>query len=697
MSSAKRKRDSDSLRDERRPKRIVRHVGLTSKPDTDGAHHPSTSSTATGASNASEDSWPTAQPQKRIAGDTTTSGKVPRNNFTSHSPGNGQQAMASYPPNVPIGSPMKSKPKRKRNDEDGGEQNDRPRRKRVSKANPETQCERKQLPARRTLNSDVDHVSSARPPTQVDTSTKTVDVGTAVGSKLFPPASLSNVGGQPGSSTLGHIHEKRKRWLEEEDNKACQPQKAPRLAGKRTRDMTSHGQHIYRLSTEVALNVFSWVGDEDVTKVRRTCRWFHTNMSDRFAEYCGHALDKKLTAKNKSWELSLTRSSMDELLLVSHIPRVERRIQNITIYADCPSLAGVRVFRKMDQRALQGALPADQKRTLRDISTLKHSGIDETIHSGREMEHGYECEHTAHATFAACGEDASKMVRIFELLIGLKHIHIGGWSKNMGVDCTDVISGDGRKSLLKAHDDRLHHVFNVVTAAVGSSKLTLDSLTVNPTLLKALSGLSTKDGILRALDDWEEPRRHFFIRRRFPGNGLGAMCSGFLQSAPNLKSLEISLDDQVWRCERISEALARYHSPRLRSIRLEEMDINGEALCTFLKGHKDSLRRLDLREIVLLGGGWRGVWKLLRDELQLESASFARLRETSTARGFDRHMVGFPWNQARQDRETALLGPQDDGVDRLEPVEEMEVTAGLDRMIEWALIQPKEESCWWLR
>ncbi|KAK0663133.1 hypothetical protein DIS24_g1512 [Lasiodiplodia hormozganensis] len=473
-----------------------------------------------------------------------------------------------------------------------------------------------------------------------------------------------------------------------------------------------------KLPTEIALQVFSYMEDKDVAKVRSTSKWFRVNMSDRFAEYCTQTLEKKTEFKDKRWDFSLTRSSMNQLLLICRIPRLARLITSVNINFDCPNQAGVRLFDKIE-RAYQNAAAADRKPVLLGFNTLKSLPADKLFRRFQQEKRLYECDYREHAADIATGDDLSMLVEVFNEFTHLDNIRIGGWNKDMRVDHNDLMSTKNRhpeeffymlplmklynadeQLLAETHDGCLQHVFKTTMAALSSSKLMLDSLTVDPVIhghnfsseLLASNNMINSD-CLRSLEERFSSLKKLELRL-WPcwhdHNDFDAVPYWkLLQFAPNLESVHIQWEESQYTLSRgFNETLARYRSPRLHSIKLSTMEISVEALFEFLKGHKDSLRRLSLRDVNLVGGAWARIWALLKHEVRLENAFFGSLHECQPLRS-----IAFPWKSDSDPlsvhRKRALqLGPDDsEFVDDMAIVER-EVADGLDKLVRLSVVEP---------
>ncbi|KAF9633201.1 hypothetical protein BFW01_g4095 [Lasiodiplodia theobromae] len=476
-----------------------------------------------------------------------------------------------------------------------------------------------------------------------------------------------------------------------------------------------------KLPTEIALQVFSYMEDKDVAKVRSTSKWFRVNMSDRFAEYCTQTLEKKTEFKDKRWDFSLTRSAMNQLLLICRIPRLARLITSVNINFDCPNQAGVRLFDKIE-RAYQNAAAADRMLVLLGFNTLKSLPADKLFRRFQQEKRLYECDYREHAAEIATGDDLSMLVEVFNEFTHLENIRIGGWNKDMRVDHNDLMSTKDRhrqkyfymlpimtlynadeQLLLETHDECMQHVFKRTMAALSSSKLMLDSLTVDPIIhgrnssstLLASNNMINSD-CLRSLEGRFSSLKKLELRLwcRSTRNDFDEVPYWkLLQFAPNLESIDITWDKPDYMpCRRFGETLACYRSPRLRSIKLSEVKISGEALFKFLQGHKDSLRRLSLRDMTLFGGAWARIWALLKHEVQLENAFFGSLHEDQPLGS-----IAFPWKSDPDPssvyRKRALqLGPDDsEFVDDMAIVER-EVADGLDKLVRLSVVGP----FWWV-
>lgn len=611
--------------------------------------------------------------------------------------------------------------------------------------NPGVQQRKKRLPAHQTPTSRLNTASSTHEHTQASLSTNATSASTTTESNPLFRTGLVGTRRDPSFSRLQNGPKKRKRPSEEEANAPSRPKKIsrpditglshpktaprprvsclPRLKKTGLHGTTSYPQHIHKLPTEIALQVFSYMEDKDVAMVRSTSKWFHVNMSDRFAEYCTQTLEKKTEFKDNRWELSLTRSSMNQLLLICRIPRLAHLITSVNINFDCPNQAGVRLFDKIE-RAYQNAAAADRKSVLRGFNTLKSLPDDKLFRRFRQEKRLYECDYREHTMDTATGDDLSMLVEVFKELTHVKNIRIGGWNKDMRVDHNDLMLAKRRnledcfymlplmtiynadeQLLSETHDGCLQHVFKRTMAALSSFKLMLDSLTVDPVIhghnfssrLLASNNMINSD-CLRSLEEKFSSLKKLEVRL-WPRwhdhqNDFDAMPYWkLLQFAPNLESVHIRWEESHYLLSRgFNETLARYRSPRLHSIKLSTMMISVEALLEFLKGHKDSLRRLSLRDVTLVGGAWARIWALLKHQVQLENAFFGSLDEHQP-----RGSITFPWKSDPDplsvDKKRALqLGPDDsefvDDGDARMAIVEREVADGLDKLVRLSVVEP---------
>lgn len=414
---------------------------------------------------------------------------------------------------------------------------------------------------------------------------------------------------------------------------------------------------------------------------------------------------------------------MNQLLLICRIPRLARLITSVNINFDCPNQAGVRLFDKIE-RAYQNAAAADRKSVLRGFNTLNSLPDDKLFRRFRQEKRLYECDYREHAIDTATGDDLLMLVEVFKELthVRIKDIRIGGWNKDTRVDHNDLMSAERRnleecfymlptmtlynadeQLLAETHDGCLQHVFTRTMAALSSSKLMLDSLTVDPVIHghNFSSGLLASNNMINS-DCLRSLEENLFSLKRLElrlwpcwhdQNDFNAVPYWkLLQSARNLESVHIQWEEsQYTLSRRFNETLARYRSPRLHSIKLSTMQISVEALFEFLKGHKDSLRRLSLRDVTLVGGAWARIWALLKHEVQLENAFFGSLREHQLG------SIAFPWKSdpdpSFAERKRALqLGPDDsefvDDGDARMAIVEREVADGLDKLVRLSVVEP---------
>lgn len=190
---------------------------------------------------------------------------------------------------------------------------------------PEVQQRKKRLPAHQTPTFRLNTASSTHEHTQAILSTNATSASTATESNPLFRTGLVGTRRDPSFSRLqnGPKKRKRKRPSEEGANASSRPKKIsrpnvtglshpkpaprprvsclPRLKNTGLHGTTSYPQHIHKLPTEIALQMFSYIEDKDVTTVRSTSKWFRVNMSDRFAEYCTQTLEKKTEFKDKRW------------------------------------------------------------------------------------------------------------------------------------------------------------------------------------------------------------------------------------------------------------------------------------------------------------------------------------------------------------------------------------------------------------
>lgn len=437
------------------------------------------------------------------------------------------------------------------------------------------------------------------------------------------------------------------------------PRKAPRqdTFGSRRRPCDSTtSPFIYKLPAEMALRVFSHLEDTDVAKSRFVSRWFRSNISDRFAEFCIDML-KKREYQGRKYDLSFTPESLEKLWMISTIPRVGQHFTELSINPVCLNKFGVAILGKMYQEYIYAARGEEEralvkfktfKKVIKPAAEKQGVGIYTAL---MRKKWDYEQRFLEHKRLKKMKDWQRMMTAAFKNLENLQIVRLDSMEDNpddvayldirglCGLNVSDhldlpaFMEGCASRAMAATITAVAKAGLKLQTFGMTPSHQPYTSLGVTPSSLspkRLRESLSASLSNLRALNLTLERWPDFSISSEGFSKPDRDALTEFLQAAatPSLRHLGLTIAHPAGGGNVFEAALLKTHCPKLSSIVFTGGDVQGDVFADFLLRHKDSLRWIELDSIQLTSGSWECVFKLLRDHLALEWLRVRDLRQS---------------------------------------------------------------------